>query len=146
MGEGFKIHALGEFAIRCHDYEAMIAFYRDILALEQLIGRHRDGITFFKFGESYGGHVQVLALFRSDNAQSSNGPPYSGEVSSLHHFALAVDRDDLDTIANWFDEQGLIYHRRYFEWTNWSSIFTKDPDGNVVELVSGDPNLNPAEH
>lgn len=59
----FKIRALGEIAIRCDDVDRMAAFYGDVLGLERMTGSSAPGITFFRIGEGFGGHTQILALF-----------------------------------------------------------------------------------
>lgn len=138
---GFQVRALGEIAIRCHDFAAMVAFYRDVLGLDVLKDGNSDGIQFFRLGESYGGHTAVLALFRYDAAQRRVHPdalsaPVTGAGSSLHHLALAVDASEQDAVMAWYDQQGLDYRVEEFPWIGWRGIFTTDPEGNTVELVA----------
>ncbi len=138
---GFRVHALGEIAIRCANMDRMIAFYRDVLGLEILKGSHGDGIVFFQLGESYGGHTSVLALFRHDAAQravhpDSAGRPVTGAAGSLHHLALTVDAAEQQAVCDWYDAQGLPYRIEDFPWIGWRGIFTQDPEGNTVELVA----------
>lgn len=127
---GFSVKALGEVAIRCHDFDRMVAFYRDIIGLPVLEGGHSKGITFFALGESYGGHTAVLALFADKNH------PATGAGSSLHHLALTVDRDEQDNAVQWYIDNGLSYTIEDFDWIGWRGIFTQDPEGNTVELVA----------
>jgi catechol 2,3-dioxygenase-like lactoylglutathione lyase family enzyme len=143
---GFTVRALGEIAIRCRDFDAMIAFYHDVIGLPLLKGFHGDGIMFFKLGESYGGHTAVLALFRHDTGNpdlhpSSETGPETGARSSLHHVALAVDRIEQDAICAWYDRKGLSYRIQDFGWIGWRGIFTTDTDGNTLELVAADPTI-----
>lgn len=124
----------------------MEAFYGDVIGLPLLHGFHSDGILFYGLGESYGGHTQVLALFRHDAGRPelqprAYRPPAAGAGSSLHHIALAVDRSDQDAICKWYDEKGLAYRVEEFGWIGWRGIFTTDPDGNTLELVAYDRSL-----
>jgi catechol 2,3-dioxygenase-like lactoylglutathione lyase family enzyme len=142
----FTVRALGEIAIRCRDFDAMIVFYRDVIGLPLLEGFHDDGIVFFSLGESHGGHTAVLALFRHDAGNPDLHPrgetgPETGARSSLHHVALAVDRHEQDAICAWYVRQGLTYRIQEFSWIGWRGIFTTDPDGNTLELVAADPSI-----
>ena len=141
----FKLRALGEIAVRCRDFERMVAFYGDVLGLERLHpgerGGFHEGVAFFRFGESYAGHTAVLALF-ADGV--SGEPQNSGELqvghrSSLHHLALSLPWDEQDGAVAWLQARGHEVTVRRFEWVGWRGVFTRDPDGNLVELVSADP-------
>ena len=146
MDRPFQLRALGEIAIRCRDFAAMQEFYGRVLGLSRLEpgerGGHRDGIAFYRFGESYGGHVAVLALFDgkvggvSMSPEGDEGGAVSGRRSSLHHLALSLPWDEQDAAAVWLQQAG--YEARFvdFEWTGWRGLFTSDPDGNTVELVA----------
>lgn len=127
---GFTVKALGEVAIRCRDLEAMAQFYGEVLGLPLLPDGHRGGIRFFALGESYGGHTAVLALFQGD------GTSATAEGSSLHHLALTVDASEQDAITAWYEDQDRSYWIEDFDWIGWRGVFTKDPEGNTVELVA----------
>lgn len=128
-GRGFQVRALGEIALRCRDFEAMIEFYRETLGLSPLEGGHREGIRFFALGESYGGHTAVLALF-------SGNAPVAGDGSSLHHLALSLGAEEQKAAMAWFDALALPYRVEDFPWIGWRGVFVTDPDGNTVELVA----------
>lgn len=140
---GFTVRALGEIAIRCDGFEAMRAFYRDTIGLNELEGSHASGIVFFQLGEGYGGHTTVLALFSHDAGRPAfhehAGPPVAGGRSSLHHIALTVEYAEQDAAMAWFTKCGLEYAVQRFDWIGWRGIFVKDPEGNTVELVAKDP-------
>ena len=125
----------------------MAAFYEGIIGLPVLERFDDGGIVFFQLGESYGGHTQVLALFRHDAGRPELHPtadslPETGAGSSLHHIALAVDRAEQDAICAWYDAKGMDYRVQEFGWVGWRGIFTTDPDGNTVELVAYDAAVN----
>ena len=141
---GFNVRALGEIAIRCADMDKMVAFYRDVIGLEVLSGGHRDSITFFKIAEGFGGHTSVLALFHHDagNPAMHDQTAHAletGARSSLHHIALSLPFDEQQNVMDWYIFQGQKFHVEEFAWIGWRGIFTKDPEGNTVELVAYDP-------
>jgi len=140
----FQVRALGEIAIRCIDQPAMVAFYRDVIGLEPMNDVEAEAIAFFRIAEGFGGHTSVLALFRHDieaagNTPGSQTPPKTGAASSLHHIALSLPWDEQDAVMAWYDQLGRDYTVQFFDWVGWRGIFTRDPDGNTVELVAKDP-------
>lgn len=142
----FKVRALGEIAIRCSDMDRMVAFYRDIVGLEVLSGGHRQNITFFRIAEGFGGHTSVLALFSHEAGNprlhgKSRFPPKTGAGSSLHHIALSLPYHEQQSVMDWYEANNQDYRVEAFPWIGWRGIFTKDPEGNTVELVAHHPSL-----
>lgn len=142
----FRVRGLGEIAIRCRDIAAMTAFYRDVIGLEVLRNFADDGMVFFRIAEGFGGHTAILALFdhragRAELHATSDTPPDTGAGSSLHHIALSLPFEEQDAVMAWYDRQGLEYRVQIFDWVGWRGIFTRDPDGNTVELVAYDASL-----
>ncbi|TQS70027.1 VOC family protein [Rhodobacteraceae bacterium] len=145
----FQLRALGEIAIRCHDFAAMKDFYGRILGLSLVEGSARggygDGLVFYRLGESYGGHVAVLALFDGDTASVSLSdgdsavPLQAGLRSSLHHLALTLPWAEQEAAATWLIQEGAEARFQTFPWAGWRGLFTRDPDGNTVELVAAAP-------
>jgi catechol 2,3-dioxygenase-like lactoylglutathione lyase family enzyme len=129
---GFCVAGLGEIAIRCVDFAAMTAFYRDMIGLEIL--SDRGGLIFFRLGNGVEGHTAVLALFESSR-NPDRGTPDAG-TSTLHHIALSLSPADQQAACRWFDRTGVAYSIEEFGWIGWRGVFLKDPDGNTVELVS----------
>ena len=124
---GFRVRALGEIAIRTANLAAMTAFYRDVIGLEILPGAYPANIVFFRIGPGFGGHTSVLALF----ADSAPKPP-----SSLHHLALSLSAAEQDAVLAWYRRLVQACTVERFDWIGWRGIFTRDPDGNSVELVA----------
>ena len=129
---GFSISGLGEIAIRCIDFDAMTAFYRDTLGLELLADR--GGLVFFRLGNGVEGHTAVLALFDAGRDPERGEPQV--RPSTLHHVALSLSQADQDAACRWFDRTGIPYRISQFPWIGWRGVFVADPDGNTVELVS----------
>ncbi len=144
---GFDIRGLGEVAIRCADVGAMLRFYRDMLGLEVLSGDEDSSIVFLKTGGAgHAGHTQVLALFAPDAGRPDIHPhgasaPVTGAASSLHHIALNVDFAAQEAAMDWYAEHGIEYSVQQFGWIGWRGVFTRDPEGNTVELVAFDATM-----
>ncbi|WP_281995723.1 VOC family protein [Ruegeria faecimaris] len=144
---GFHPRALGEIAIRCADMAAMVQFYEQVVGLQRLSGDHDSAITFFRIAEGFGGHTQVLALFHHSTAprpgqhRAGAEGPVTGAGSSLHHIALSLPFDEQAAVTSWYDKIGQPYRVEQFGWVGWRGIFTEDPEGNTVELVSYDPSM-----
>jgi catechol 2,3-dioxygenase-like lactoylglutathione lyase family enzyme len=143
---GFKVQGLGEIAIRCVDFDAMLAFYRDVIGLEVMSLNAELGVAFFRISNGVAGHTNVLALFRDgagtrDAVADSDKPPLAGARSSLHHIALSLPFDELKAAMHWYEGKGLPFEVETFQWAGWRGVFTQDPDGNTVELVAFSANL-----
>jgi catechol 2,3-dioxygenase-like lactoylglutathione lyase family enzyme len=129
---GFSVSGLGEVAIRCVDFDAMTAFYKDILGLEVLADR--GGLVFFRLGNGTDGHTAVLALFEAGRNPERGDPRVS--ASTLHHIALSLSQADQQAACRWFDARAVPHKTEDFDWIGWRGVFVTDPDGNTVELVS----------
>ena len=68
-------------------------------------------------------------------------PPETGAQSSLHHIALSLPFEEQQAVMDWYDGLGIDYRVQVFDWIGWRGIFTKDPEGNTVELVAYDASL-----
>ncbi|MGP1357006.1 VOC family protein [Roseicyclus sp.] len=148
MDRGFRVQGLGEVAIRCADLAAMTAFYEDILGLERLQGNASPDIVFFRIAEGVAGHTTVLALFDRTLGTGPDAPapetaPETGARSSLHHIALSLPFAEQEAAIRWYEAKGIPYRVEHFGWIGWRGVFTQDPEGNTVELVAHDPNLEP---
>ena len=142
----FKIHQLGEIAIRCSDMDAMFEFYRDIVGLDVLSDTRDAGIAFFRVCAGFGGHTTVLALFHNSAGRAElhpRGPdaPETGAKSSLHHLALTVAFDVDGAIRQWLEDNAIDYKVQVFDWIGWRGIFIQYPEGNTVEFVAADKSL-----
>jgi catechol 2,3-dioxygenase-like lactoylglutathione lyase family enzyme len=143
---GFRPRALGEIAVRCGDLAEMTKFYREVIGLELLRAVDGEGIVFFEVAPGYGGHTTILALFhhsvgRSELHAIGDAPPETGSKSSLHHIALSLPFGEQQAVMDWYDKLGIEYRVQIFDWIGWRGIFTKDPEGNTVELVAYDASL-----
>jgi catechol 2,3-dioxygenase len=103
-----------------------------------LISRFPNSV-FFKIADGYGGHAQVLALF--DRAK---GPGYRGTeaaTSTIDHIAFEIALTDFADERKRLEALGLQVETEEHAWVRWRSLYVSDPEGNQVELVCYDGNM-----
>jgi extradiol dioxygenase family protein len=123
---------LGEIALRVNDLEAMRAFYREIVGLEEW--RSGDRYVFFRVAEAVEGHPQALVLFDREIEVS---PVFS----TLDHIAFVIALEDYDERRRQLEAAGLDVEPKTFDFFHWRSLFVADPEGNRVEFVCYDPSV-----
>ena len=130
------IRGLGEIALQVRDLDAMQDFYQNVVGLELL--RRFPQAVFFKITEGYAGHTQVLALF-------DRGAPYDDRTSDrpppLDHIAFSVDRAGFDAERARLEALGVEISTATHGWVQWRSLYVQDPEGNQVEWVCYDPEV-----
>ena len=138
---GNKIRGLGEIILRVKDMELMKNFYRTTIGFELM--SESENFTFFKIAEGDGGHTQTLALFSKSNlnAFGEEFKSIQQENTTLHHFALEIDKKEYKEIKIFFNKENISYVTEIFEWVKWKSIFIKDPESNIIEFVCFDPEI-----
>ena len=137
-----RVRALGETVLRVKDLERVKRFYIDVIGLDML--REFAGIVFLKVSDGYGGHTQILGLFHESLPvpfpKDLRDPVHLGRTS-LHHFALEIDKGDfhaeLDRLTSLGVEVTTFEHR----WCRWRSLYVRDPEGNILELVCYDETI-----
>ncbi|MCL6267194.1 VOC family protein [Flagellimonas myxillae] len=138
---GNKIKGLGEIVLRVNDMELMKNFYSKTIGFALMY--ESDTCTFFKIADGVGGHTQTLALFAKNNptAFSEELKAIKPEHTTLHHFALEIEKLDYEEMLNFCKKNKIEYVTEVFEWVKWRSIFIKDPESNIVEFVCYDPEI-----
>jgi catechol 2,3-dioxygenase-like lactoylglutathione lyase family enzyme len=63
------------------------------------------------------------------------------ESTSLHHFALEIDKRDFDVELDRLQRLGVEVHTVEHRWCRWRSIYVRDPEDNIVELVCYDETI-----
>ncbi len=138
-----RVRALGETVLRVKDLEAVKRFYTDIVGLDIL--REFDRIAFLKVSDGYGGHTQIIGLFyESLRVPFPKDPhePVHLEQTSLHHFALEIDKNDFEGELNRLRTLGVEVTTFEHRWCHWRSLYVRDPEGNILELVCYDESIH----
>ena len=121
----FRLDRLDHVSLNVSDRAASIAWYRDVLGLEQRNEPRQDDWPVFmgEFG-------RCIALFQAEVVS----PARDKESSGLRHVAFMVGKDDLERAREHLMASGVEF--RFEDHGNALSVYVPDPDGNVVELTT----------
>jgi len=123
-----ELQRLDHVSLNVSDRRRSIAWYRDVLGLEQRGEPYRDDWPVFmgEFGA-------CIALFQAQVEATER----DYESTGLRHVAFMVGRDDLALAQDRLREHGVEF--RFEDHGNAHSVYFPDPDGNVIELTTYDP-------
>ena len=123
-----ELQRLDHVSLNVGDRPRSIAWYRDVLGLEQRGEPRRDDWPVFmgEFGV-------CVALFQAQ----VDSPRRQSESTGLRHVAFMVGRDDLARAQERLDEHGVEF--RFEDHGNAHSVYFPDPDGNEIELTTYEP-------
>jgi catechol 2,3-dioxygenase-like lactoylglutathione lyase family enzyme len=129
-----RIAGLHHVTLICADVERSVGFYRNLLGMrlvKQTVNEDDRGARHFFFGDEEGRPGTLVTCL--EYADLDEGTVGRG---STHHFALAVESEE--ELAAWRDylvSEGIsttdVMDRTYFK-----SIYLRDPDGHIVEIVA----------
>lgn len=121
----FQLDRLDHVSLNVSDRPAAIAWYRDVLGLEQRNSPVHDDEPVFmgEFG-------RCIALFQAE----VESPARDKESTGLRHVAFMVGRDDLERAQEHLAAHGVKF--RFEDHGNALSVYLADLDGNVVELTT----------
>src|SRR3954471_24389042 len=129
-----QLTGLHHLTLICSDMERTIGFYRDVLGLGIVRDGPSDddpGTRHVWFGALDGGPGRLLSAM--EYPQLDRG---TAGVGSTHHFALAVDSgEEVEAWRDYLRGQGLQC-TDVLERGGFRSIYTRDPDGHVVEIAT----------
>jgi lactoylglutathione lyase len=123
-----QLRRLDHVSLNVSDRARSIAWYRDVLGLEQRGEPRRDDWPVF-MGEL----GACVALFQAQVETAERQP----ESTGLRHVAFMVGRDDLAAAQTRLRERAVEF--RFEDHGNALSIYFPDPDGNVIELTTYEP-------
>ncbi|HEX4746755.1 MAG TPA: VOC family protein [Gaiellaceae bacterium] len=119
------LQRLDHVSLNVSDRARSIAWYRDVLGLEQRGGGRRDDWPVFM-----GAFGACIALFQAEVVS----PERQHESTGLRHIAFMVGRDEVDRAKTHLAERGVEF--RSEDHGNSHSVYFSDPDGNVIELTT----------
>lgn len=133
MAQTPQIRGVLETSLYVENLERSAEFYHRVLGFEPMISDER-------FCALKAGSQQVLLLFRKgacNTASATPGgviPPHDG--SGQLHLAFAISKEDLGYWEEELRQKGIAIESRV-EWPRGGrSLYFRDPDGHLVELVT----------
>jgi catechol 2,3-dioxygenase-like lactoylglutathione lyase family enzyme len=127
-------------AVTVHDMERSVDFYRDLLGFE-VVGQLLldDGTFKIVYLRSGGAHLELFA-FRKAAVATPVG--VSDSVGGFKH--LALQTSEVDAVAARLEAAGVTFTVEPMDAAGGVRLaFFRDPDGNLLELVSGVPDVAP---
>ena len=124
----FELESLDHVAIRVADLEISAEWYQRVLGLKRYLPPEWEPWPIFMMSGKFG-----VALFPSGTGDHT-GPSKAVSNIRIDHFAFNVSNHNFDKAEQRYQELGLEYEiqdHHYFR-----SMYTKDPDGHVVELTT----------
>lgn len=134
------IQSLDHTAITVSNIEQAVGFYRDVLGCRVLGEIVQDGgnftIVYLQAGEAR------IELFHFTEEGRSVDRNLTDKDLGFKHIAFRTD--DVDAAATALKASGVVFKLEPFDATGGVRIaFFHDPDGNLIELISGKLELQP---
>ena len=123
----FKIECLDHVALRVSSLQKSRQWYEKVLGLKSYQKAEWGEIPIFLLAGTTG-----IALFPADRELEK--PDQDLKQIKIDHFAFRLGRQDFEQARIRYEQIGLKYQfqdHHYFH-----SIYTRDPDGHVVELTT----------
>ncbi|NUQ51432.1 MAG: VOC family protein [Phycisphaerales bacterium] len=122
---------LSELVLITTDVGRAAAFYRDVVGLTPLAPASPEWAWFWS-GEANAS--PYFALRRGTLLFEEKSPLAAGQRFGRAHFALRVEREDLDRCLARLRAAGIeVLGPVALDWMNADSVYFYDPDANLVE-------------
>lgn len=125
--ENFEINFLDHIAIRVRDISKSVEWYENVLGLKKYEVKEWGAYPVFMLANKTG-----IAIFPT----KTNSPKKIGkdDFIKLDHFAFNVDMENFEKAKQIFENLKIEYE--FQDHVFFHSIYTKDPDGHIVELTT----------
>ena len=131
-----KVRMIDHIVLRTENLEAMLHFYTRVLGcpVERRLPAS-VGLTQLRAG------LSLIDLVDVDSELGrAGGPPPSGTEKNVDHFCLQIEPIGEQELRAWLESHGVEagdFQVRYGAEAFGSSVYVRDPDGNIVELRLG---------
>jgi len=123
----FTINFLDHVAIRAKDQQRSVDWYETVLGLKRRDFPEWKNHPVFVGDGNFG-----VAIFPANISDSEIDK--SSRNARIDHFAFNVSNEDFEKAKQHYADLGIEFKIGDHFYTH--SIYTKDPDGNVVELTT----------
>ena len=126
---GLPVQAIAHWALKTHNAESLLGFYRDTLGFAEMMRLNRDDgslwLVYLRVTDT-----QYLEIF----PDGEPGAAPSEDVTAMNHICLAVD--SVDATAEWLETKGVaIFRAPKLGADGNRQCWITDPDGNRIEFM-----------
>jgi catechol 2,3-dioxygenase-like lactoylglutathione lyase family enzyme len=145
------IRAIAEIVINVVDLQRAHTFYETVLGFQLHSQYPADDptIVFLTIQAidtplSHHGHPQLFALIDPQRHPPAKARFQGLDVtrSSLNHLAFEIDAADYQREKERLEGLGLTVHEERFPHMQAKALFFHDPEGNTLEFICPDPEVN----
>lgn len=126
-----KVVGITEIVLWADDIQEMVAWYRDLLGLEQISPPERKNPIFLKAGEGHAGVPQMIVVVQKPEEIKRQPSGYQ-----LHHIAFELPPEQYEAQKAVFVERGLEVRGGIHPVLAVKTFYVDDPMGNEVEFMS----------
>jgi catechol-2,3-dioxygenase len=128
---------ISEIVLIVNDVPRAAEFYEEVVGLEPF-SRTGDEWAWFLAGEP--DTDQRIAVHKGSLLFEEHSPHPEGHRFGNIHFALHVPRERLEAAVEHVRSKGVeVYGPEDFEWMKAIAYYFYDPDGNLLEFWSNEP-------
>lgn len=134
-----KLRGIHHVTAICSDLDRTVSFYRDLLGLtliKRTVNDDDPSARHFFFGDAEATPGSIVTFMEYPAMEQG-----SVGAGVIHHFALRAG--SLDELTAW--QKHLAAHGVQatdpMDRTYYSSIYFRDPDGNIVEIATDGPGV-----
>ena len=125
-----KIVGITEIVLWADELSAMVAWYRDVLEMEQISPPERKNPIFLKAGEGHAGVPQMIVLVQKPAEVKAQPSGFQ-----LHHMAFELPPEDFEAQKAVFIERGQEVRGGIHPVLAVKTFYVDDPMGNEVEFM-----------
>ena len=125
-----RVVGISEIVLWCNDLQAMVAWYKGFLGLEQISPPERKNPIFLKVGEGNAGIPQMIVLVQKPEEVQALPAGFQ-----LHHMALELPPEEYDAQKAAFEDAGVEVRGGIHPVLAARTFYVDDPMENELEFI-----------